>query len=725
MYIPSKNEVLRDGSGKRFRVLRIDAGQNTAHVIGLDDAHAVPRQWSQTQLQEQINSGKYSPLETTQSAVMPAEPVGASLTLRDYRWGLIEPLLKKTDIFIQKGRKKLLQARAAEAGCSTTTLMRALRLYWQGGMSKDALVPNFDQCGIEKPDGSHGGKAAADRKVRGRHREDKKPKFKMTPQIEAVIWERARTLLGKKKTTRPRIYKALCKELWSHVDANNKVILHPVGERPSARQVNYVISKHHSKVDELRRQSGPGEFRNDYEAKLGNVLMEAIGVGHQYEMDSTIVDLWIVAKDNRNKIIGKPTLYIIVDRYSRLVVGYHLTLDKPSWAGAKEAILSLVEGDDAREARAKRLGVPWRPQLHPARGLMPAELVLDRGSENIGHDSDRIAEDIETSVISLPAHFARGKSVVECKFRTGHVPIKDLTAGYQPPSQAMRRHGDRYEHDAEFTLDECEAELYQSFELHNERMHPGMARDTRAVLAGIPPVPVQIWEHDKVDTVGTMRRYDWAFMQMKLLHHKRAVVTQQGIRLNGLFYTCKHAEDNNWFILAGKHRFSVQVSYDRRLTNTIFVHDRDNPRRYYEAQLTPAFESFRWKSHAEAAADIGIRKAWKKEAEEHNLQLDVQFERDRESRAASAKLATQAAIAAADGQSRTSNTKEVRQQEIVDRRVEIAQGMAAVSPRPPARPAQPAPASAPQPAPIGTRPAPAKAPLAFDPLKALMEMNDD
>lgn len=686
MYVLAKNMVFADAGMRRFRLLKIEAAEDTAHVIELDDKNAVPMQWSFRELQDSFNNGKYQPVSVATAVVL--EPlrdksgqVSPAVALKERRWRLIKDLVDRSEILYRAGRKKLLADHAKAQGCSPTTLMQCIRRYLQGGMTQDALFPNFQLCGIETPDSARK-VPPEERKVRGRRREDGKEKFHVSPELAQTIWERADELLKSKLTTRKRIYRALCKEFWSTVNASGKVVFYPDSERPSRRQVSYIINKHHSKIDELKRQSGPGEFRNDHEARTGNVLMEALGVGHQYEMDATILDFWIVARENRNKIIGKPTLYLIRDRYSRLIVGYYLTLDPPSWAGAKEAILSLVED---REARAKKLGVPWRPHLHPALGILPGEIILDRGSENIGHGSDRICTDVETTVVNLPAHFSSGKGMVECGFYQTHVPLKDNTAGYQPPAEAMRRHGDRYEHDATYILEELDAELYQIFEALNELMYPDMPQEVAAVLAGVPPIPVEVWKHDQPRSAGWMRQYDSTFLRMKLLPSKRAVVTQKGIRLNGIHYTCQHAEKRDWFVRAGKGVFPVKVTYDRKLTNIVYVHDPQDPRRYYEAQLTQGdYSTFAWKSHAEASVITSTRRRNKKLALDANDQRRVQLEYDGEQRAANAKRLTDEAIAAAAGASRTSDTRQVRADEVQGRLPEVEARMRSAAPPLPA-----------------------------------------
>jgi putative transposase len=695
LFLLTRNAVIVDREKNYYRVLRVSPKDNLVAVIALGRSDAFAELWYLNELQLDANEGRFTLADVTGMALVPGTLSKKSEALKTWRWSIIEDLVIRADIFSRKGRKHLLVTHAKKLRTTESTLRLCLRLYWQGGQTEDALAPNFELCGIERDPDSVSEEQKRSRKVRGRDREDGRDKFYMSDALKREVIQLATIALHSKTVTRKHLYRHLCDALWSSVGADGKTrVLSPESERPTRRQVTYLIDNSRTLEDNLRRLGSPKSFENNHAPKLGNVLQECLGVGHQYEIDSTIVDLWLVARDNRSKIVGKPTLYLISDRFSRLIVGFHLSLDKPSWATAKEAILSLVEDKGLLCAR-------WRAKYEPrdwvAHGLLPSMFVADRGSEYIGFDSDRIANDVECGLVNVPAYFSSRKGVIECQFKLVQVPLKDDVAGYQPPLEATKRHGDGYEHDAEYTLDELFAEFVDIISMQNRKMHPGMPMDQEMTLGGIPPVPIEVWNYDKTHRAGLMSTFSEEYLRIKLLHRKRGVVTKNGIRLNGLFYTCKHAEDEQWFVRGGVKRFPVQVSYDRRRTNHIYIYDLKNPRRYYQAELTPASRVYADQSHAEAAASIALRKKYKRQAEEHNMQLEYELEQKRAERASKAHELTQQAIAAANGASRTSGTKELREAEAKARAKEVVshREQAVGSPTPPPSPKPAAPVSAP------------------------------
>ncbi len=50
------------------------------------------------------------------------------------------------------------------------------------------------------------------------------------------------------------------------------------------------------------------------------------GPGSRYEIDATIADVYLLSAD-RQRVIGRPTLYVVVDVFSRMVAGFYIGLE--------------------------------------------------------------------------------------------------------------------------------------------------------------------------------------------------------------------------------------------------------------------------------------------------------------------------------------------------------------------------------------------------------------
>ena len=52
----------------------------------------------------------------------------------------------------------------------------------------------------------------------------------------------------------------------------------------------------------------------------GTAAANTLRYSSRYEIDATIADIYLVADDDRSKILGRPILYVVVDDFSRMVV---------------------------------------------------------------------------------------------------------------------------------------------------------------------------------------------------------------------------------------------------------------------------------------------------------------------------------------------------------------------------------------------------------------------
>ena len=69
---------------------------------------------------------------------------------------------------------------------------------------------------------------------------------------------------------------------------------------------------------------------------------EAAGPGSEYQIGDPVADIPLV-DESRNYLIGRPTLYLVMDRFSGLIAGVHLTFDEPNFIEAAAAIWNGFE----------------------------------------------------------------------------------------------------------------------------------------------------------------------------------------------------------------------------------------------------------------------------------------------------------------------------------------------------------------------------------------------
>ncbi|MBN3762325.1 transcriptional antiterminator [Burkholderia sp. Ac-20365] len=603
------NDVFIDDKGTRFRLLRVCG--DDAWIINLTDKNAWPRICAYAVLAKSINAKKARIVKTGVSRQTPFCS-RATAARRTLAYGTIAPLISNPLILDAVHRGPLVTERAEKTGHSKTTINKYLRLYWTGGQTQDALLFTFTSiCNI--PRGLTNGRGK--RSVRYD-----------TYQLGEADIENIRNSIEKHYFTNAThtlasAYLEMLKEKYSFFDGNGDSFIKPAGERPSMRQYSNVFKRLYPLEERLRRRKGEKDFNRDHNHHLAGALCDAIGAGHVYEIDATIDDVWLVAKDNRMQIIGKPTKYLIYDSYSRLCTGFYVGLESACWESAMQAILSIAE---SKSELCAKLKVPCDPSDWVAQGVYPSKWLGDCG-EMISHNSNRICDGMEGTLSNAPPLSPQTKGIVECGFKSMHVQIASITPGYDPPSNAKRRRGKHYENDASLTVDEYTAVILLAIIEHNRTLmkkyqaHPSVVMRTR-------PVPIELWNDSIRNQVGNLWRYTEDYLRLKLLPMSTGTVQSEGIAFGDCFYSCPELEKNGWFIsAANRGRSDVSVSFDRRLVDAIIVYDPNNPNLAYRCELTPRSAHFKGYSFSEVKFIKTITKQVIADNEQDDLQRRCNF----------------------------------------------------------------------------------------------------
>src|SRR5260221_433955 len=140
-------------SGARIDVVLWIAA-NRSNCVCIDTDHknksADPVRWSIADIEAALgcDKAKVVPFGTGNSSVeLPGAPSEKACDDRDKAWKNIEPLVFNPEIFDLKARRRLIKERAEEKQVSAKVILKYLRRYWQAGLKKNALIPDYYKCG--------------------------------------------------------------------------------------------------------------------------------------------------------------------------------------------------------------------------------------------------------------------------------------------------------------------------------------------------------------------------------------------------------------------------------------------------------------------------------------------------------------------------------------------------------------------------------------------------
>lgn len=142
----------------------------------------------------------------------------------------------------------------------------------------------------------------------------------------------------------------------------------------------------------------------------------------RWQIDHCKLDVLVI--DPRDGTVqGRPWLTVVLDGFSRAVMGYHLSLDTPT---SQTVCLAL------RQAIWPK-GLPEWPMC----GL-PQELHLDNGKDFGSHHLEQVAADLGITVLFATPYLARAKGKIERFFRTLNEQVWCELPGYVGPNVAER-----------------------------------------------------------------------------------------------------------------------------------------------------------------------------------------------------------------------------------------------------------------------------------------------
>jgi putative transposase len=542
--------------GTRQRLLQTDTVNDVAWVISLEDEHPFPEKtpWSAISGLEPVNQ--------SHTGIPDRRISPAAIRARDKATAAVWPLLAHGEaLFDEVQRFSLIKRHTEVAGVSAPSLYKWLRMYWKNGMCENALLPNFAQCGAALREVTGG---------RGTKSKSGVATYQVT-QEDAKRFDELLTThyLADERVTLSQTYQRLLERHYSYLDGNGNAYLNLPGMCPSYRQFQHYLNTHYTREARLRSRHGNKEFERKHRGILGTVSDDCLGVGHYYECDATIADVYLVAQDDPQSIIGKPTLYFIVDRESRLIVGVYIGLENASWTCAKEAILFISED---KEQICKRYGVTYNPDDWPAHTVFPLSILADLGEWN-SRGGEQFGNNLSVKVAFVPSQRADWKPVVETQFKQMRVTLQDGVPGVDPPENAMRRQGKHYEIDACLTLHGFTKLVLEHVIKHNNtprKDYPLSMADLRNEFLA---TPIAIWNRGIVERSGMLTRYPFEHVWMQLLPRGVASVTEHGIEFEDCLYTSEEAINKQWFVNARARRFQVEVAFERRLVDSIWVLD--------------------------------------------------------------------------------------------------------------------------------------------------------
>ncbi|GFZ94053.1 transposase [Paenibacillus marchantiophytorum] len=578
----------RDGEAKLIdceRILWMNRDKDLVVTISILDKKGLPVLKSLSAMELEIKSGfllkrEYDPY--TKFMITDNKLTTKEIQIRDHAWSLISEMVEiEPNVYNPTERYQMIKKACDETGKGKNSFYKYLHYYWTGGKMVNALLPRFRKCG--KP----GGRKNPTKKM-GRPRETKKA---ISPDMEGVVVnEGIRKIFDKvirdiylKINRRDSVRFTYVQMLKNHfaigTEIRNKVeipIIPPEYKVPSITQLRYHIKTHFPRGKRLVAREGEVTFNRDFRPLLGSETRKASGPGQIFEIDATVADVYLVSSDDPNQIIGRPVVYIVVDVWSHMIVGFYVGLEGPSWQGMMMALENTAVN---KVEFCAQYDIPIQPEDWPCHH-MPENFYADRG-EMESKNADSLAKALGIKLKNAPPYRADLKGIVEQQFRTLNLTLQPWMPG-AVKKEYIKRGGPDYVLDAKLTLKDfstmfIERILYRN----NSHYMEHYPLDKAEAKDNVKPIARELWNWGVAHN-HFLKEVHPDIVRLNVMPEKSVTASREGIYFEGMYFGSEELVRQGWFV-KGKSIKTI-ISYDRRCMNHVYV-KTDNGRGFIKCFL--------------------------------------------------------------------------------------------------------------------------------------------
>lgn len=566
--------------GEKYRILSLLSEQIV--WIEIDKESALPELISFKELTNLIEENVcYLIDDPYQDLILQNPKDGSTAQLkRDSNYELIKPIVNHNLYYVPAERAKPINEIIQSNNSTKQTLYRLLRRYWQRGQTPNTLLPSYKNSGAK-------GKKRTTKNIKlGRPRIYKEGCGALinseTERLFSITINRY--LLNNKQHTILYAYRQF-KTIYRSLNPEDKE-----EEFPSIWQFKHFYHREFTSVQKLKARHNKINYNKDVRQLSSTVNTQVLGPGSRYEIDATIADIYLLSDSDRQSIVGRPVIYFVADVFSRMIVGFYIGFENPSYATSIQALKMAVTD---KQDYCKEYGISITADDWPCIGL-PDAILADRG-ELLGHQIETLEKSFSVRIENTPPYRGDSKPVVERYFKTMQAKFKPFAPGVVTGVKEKKKGGRDYRLDASLTITDFTKIMINSILMHNNT-HQLIHYDRDSDMpSDLPAVPIQLWNWGLQHRTGKLRSVSEESLHIALLPRKKATLSDLGIKLFGNYYICSEMRDQGWLHRknAVRRPKSLEVAYDPLEADIIYIFYENDSLNHWKAHLTDRSREFK------------------------------------------------------------------------------------------------------------------------------------
>jgi len=489
--------------------------------------------------------------------------------IRDKHWNMIARMVnEEPNIFNSQCRRKAIKETAIEHNVSELSILGYLKRYWKRGKTPNALLPDYLNCGGRGKEKKAG---TAKRGRPTRYKDIKGEGVNVTEDIKRIFRIAInRFYYTTAKNSLVLSYELMRKEYFNNgfkeINGIQVPIIKPQSEIPTFSQFRYWFEKERNIKKEITSRYSNKKYQKQYRAITGNANDGVMQPG-TYEIDCQVGDVYLTSRFNSSWVIGRPAIYIVIDKFSRLICGYYVGLENGSYVGAVSALLNATSD---KVAFCKEYGIDIKKEEWPVCHL-PESIIADRG-ELEGGNIDNLINTLNISLHNTPPYQAELKACVERFFGLNNDRVKPFIPGVV--NLDGRERGDKdYRLNAKLNLYDFNRLMIKAILYHNNHYHLNYyKREEMMIEDDVPSIPIHLFNWGIANRGGKLRSVSEDVIKLALMPSDEATVTAKGIRYKDMYYASNAMLQEQVFVKARRNgRWKVKITYDPRNMDCIYV----------------------------------------------------------------------------------------------------------------------------------------------------------
>ena len=349
-------------------------------------------------------------------------------------------------------------------------------------------------------------------------------------------------------------------------------MLLPVNQRPTFNQFYRYVRLHTPERAIAVANTSAFEENNQHRLHTGSAKTNLIGPGDCFEIDACEVDAALVSRANPSQAVGRAIVYIIIDVWTSMIMGVSIAFDNNSVVGLTNAIYSLALN---KHELCSRYDITFEDDRLWPTGYKPLKFRVDHGSDFISKDFNRIAEELNVDIDTVPVMNGSMKGTVEHIF---HMINQETGIPLIMHGKITKRYDSKHHKQAVMTIEDY-TKIVLSFVLsHNSKYMVSKLKSEGQIEAGVRPIPAELWTY-YCDNFNYPRMLpDDESLRYTLCVPAKAVISSDmpGFCVNGLYYECDLYQVNADRYRHQRTRQYYDVRIDPRNTSYIYILDDDN-----------------------------------------------------------------------------------------------------------------------------------------------------